>query len=104
MTAFEYFEAVRKAYIEGKPETIPALAKKFGQREVTLEELEELVGNVAQTLAGFQIALENKEQIHFDLLVDMLEDAEALTRDQAQELRDEDENLKKQIEGAINND
>lgn len=104
MSIIEYFEAVRTAYAEDDQERVKELTEKEGNKEVKLAEVEELVSYVTQILAGYQVALENKEQIHFDMIVNMLESTGALSEDSADALRDEDEELDRRIKGAVNND
>lgn len=98
MDIIQYFESVRRAFQEDDTDRVKELMEEFGGAPVDMKEVERLVYYVFQTMAQFQVALEEKTQIQFDLIVNSLEDEDILSAKGLQNLRQADNELNRRLE------
>ena len=104
MEIIQYFESIRRAYQEDNVEGYKELRELYGKNEVTMDEVEQLVAYVFQTMAQFQVAMEEKSQIQFDMIVNALEAEDILSSNGLYQLREADDRLNKQLEGNLEED
>lgn len=99
MEIIQYFEAVRRAYQEDDKQALKDLKEMYGKDSVDMDEVEQLVAYTFQTMAQFQIVLEEKAQIQFNMIVNALEAEDILSANGLYQLREANDNLNKQLEG-----
>lgn len=99
MEIIQYFEAVRRAYQEDDKQAIKDLKETYGKDSVDMDEVEQLVAYTFQTMAQFQIVLEEKAQIQFNMIVNALEAEDILSANGLYQLREANDKLNKQLEG-----
>lgn len=97
----EYFEEVRQAYIDGDTEKSSSLVEQYGEQTVNLAEVENLVAHVFSVMAGFQVAMEQKDQFHFDIILNALQQSGAVSEGLVDGLRDLDNRMNTQLEGEF---
>lgn len=97
MDIIQYFEDIRQAYIDEDTERMHEIIDEHGNRTITMREVESLVSYVFSTMAGFQVAMEERSQVQFDMIVNALEEHELLTEVQADNLRQLDAQLSNAI-------
>lgn len=98
MDIIQYFESVRQAFYDDDTDKAESLMQEYGDQEVKMKDVEKLVAHVFGTMASFQIAMEEKDQIHFDMIVNALEDSKALNSEQVAHLKDLDNQLNEALE------
>lgn len=101
MEIIQYFEAVRRAYQEDDKQSIKDLRETYGEDSVNMDEVEQLVSYTFQTMAQFQIAMEEKSQIQFDMILNALQAEDILSSKSLYALREADRNLNEKLEGVI---
>lgn len=101
MDIIQYFESIRQAYQEDDTDTVEEIMKEHGEESVNMGDVEKLVSYVFSTMAGFQVALEQKTQAQFDMIVNALEQNGTLDEDQADKVRELDAQLNNALEASL---
>lgn len=95
----EYIDSIREAYKNNDYVLVKELEKVHGNKPVTYQELEETYSSQFSLIAGFILALERKEQVHYDLLVDFLTESGIFNEEQLEKIISLEEELNKVLEG-----
>lgn len=82
-----YFSLVEEYTKEGKEEKLEILREQFGESKVTYAELEEHTIGIMQTLASYDLYLEQNTGVLFTLLLEALK-MDNLLSDETQKLLD----------------
>lgn len=95
----QFIDEMRQAYKEDNFIKRKELLDKYGKNSAIFEEVEEVYSELIHLLGGFMLTIERKEQAHFNMLVDFLQEADILTEEQINQLTELETQLNNALEG-----